>query len=88
MSIGLPAIATTYGGNPYMITEGVNGYLVPEKDAHAMAEAILKVMYDRENFEKLKIGARKMYEEKFTAAVMTRQLEKLYKEAVNRRKKK
>ena len=88
MSIGLPAIATTYGGNPYMITEGVNGYLVPEKDAHAMAEAILKVMDDREDFEKLKIGARKMYEEKFTAAVMTRQLEKLYEEAVNRRKKK
>ena len=88
MSIALPAIATTYGGNPYMITEGVNGYLVPEKDAHAMAEAILKVMDDREDFEKLKIGARKMYEEKFTAAVMTRQLEKLYEEAVNRRKKK
>ena len=88
MSIGLPAIATTYGGNPYMITEGVNGYLVPEKDGHAMAEAIVKVMEDREGFEKLKIGARKMYEEKFTAAVMTRQLEKLYEDAVKRRKKK
>ena len=37
MSLYVPAVATTYGGNPYMITEGVNGLLVPEKDSPAMA---------------------------------------------------
>ncbi len=88
MSIGLPAIATTYGGNPYMITDGVNGYLVPEKDSHAMAEAIVSLIRSPEKMEDLKKGARRMYEEKFTAAVMTRQLEALYESAVTRRKTK
>lgn len=88
MSIGLPAIATTYGGNPYMITDGVNGYLVPEKDSHAMAEAIVSLIRSPGKMEDLKKGARRMYEEKFTAAVMTRQLEALYESAVTRRKKK
>lgn len=84
MSVNIPAIATTYGGNPYMITEGVNGYLVPEKDSDAMAKAILRLIHAPDEMKKLQIGARRMYEEKFTAAAMTRQLEALYKTAVLR----
>ena len=78
MSLKVPAIATTFGGNPYMITEGVNGLLVPMKDSHAMAEAILKLVSDRELLKKLGEGARSEYEKKFTASAMTRQLEAIY----------
>lgn len=78
MSLGVPAIATTYGGNPYMITSGVNGYLVPEKDAAAMAERIISLIDDRDELAELSRGALEMYEKKFTAAAMTRQLEALY----------
>ncbi len=78
MSLSVPAIATTYGGNPYMITEGINGYLVPEKDPAAMAEKILLLIGDSEALGRLSVGARKMYEKKFTASAMTRQLEDLY----------
>ncbi len=85
MSLSLPAVATTYGGNPYMITEGVNGLLVPEKDAEAMAKAILQLIEDPEQRTRMQKGARQMYEEKFTAAVMTRQLEALYEKAVAER---
>ncbi len=84
MSLSLPAIATTYGGNPYMITDGVNGLLVPERDSHAMAESILCLIRDPELRSILSRGARQMYEEKFTAAEMTRQLESLYEKAVAR----
>ncbi len=78
MSLKVPAVATTFGGNPYMITDGVNGLLVPEKDSHAMAEAIVKLVEDRELLRRLGDGARDQYEKKFTAAAMTRQLEKIY----------
>ncbi len=89
MSLHVPAIATTFGGNPYMITEGVNGLLVPKKDSHAMAEAILKLMGDRELLQKLGEGARSEYEKKFTASAMTRQLEEIYdREAARIMKKK
>ncbi|MBR5313602.1 MAG: glycosyltransferase [Clostridia bacterium] len=84
MSLHVPAIATTYGGNPYMITEGVNGLLVPEKDSAAMADAIRKIMLDPALRARLSEGARKMYEQKFTAAAMTRQLEALYRTSVAR----
>lgn len=84
MSLHVPAVATTYGGNPYMITEGVNGLLVPEKDSPAMAAAIRKIIDDPTLRQKLSAGAREMYEKKFTASAMTRQLEELYKKSVGR----
>jgi len=84
MSLSVPAIATTYGGNPYMITDGVNGFLVPERDSLAMAEKILLLIRDQELLESLSQGARKMYELKFTAAAMTRQLEELYIRSVEK----
>lgn len=78
MSLSVPAVATTYGGNPYMITDGVNGLLVPMKDSAAMADAICRIIADPQLQKRLSAGARRMYEEKFTAAQMTRQLEALY----------
>ena len=77
-------MATTYGGNPYMITEGVNGLLVPEKDAPAMADAVLRIMDDPELLKRLSDGARRLYREKFTARAMTEQLEALYEAAYAR----
>ncbi len=86
MSLSVPAIATTYGGNPYMITDGVNGFLVPERDSLAMAEKILLLIEDRELLDTLSKGAREMYELKFTASAMTRQLEDLYEKSVAKNK--
>lgn len=81
MSLSIPAIATTYGGNPYMITEGVNGLLVPERDPGALADAILSLIRDHGTLAKFSEGARAMYEEKFTARGMTQQLEALYEQS-------
>lgn len=87
-SLSVPAVASTYGGNPYMVTDGVNGFLVPERDPQALAEKILLLHDDGELLAELSRGAREMYEKKFTAAVMTRQLETLYEKAVERSKSK
>ena len=83
-SLSVPAIASTYGGNPYMVTDGVNGYLVPERDPESLAEKMTLLIEDRDLLSKLSAGAREMYEKKFTASVMTRQLEDLYIKSVNR----
>ncbi len=84
MSVGVPAIATDFGGNPYMITDGVNGLLVPKKNSHEMAEAIVRLVGDRELLERLSDGAREQYRLKFTAEAMTRSLEKIYDEEAAR----
>ena len=83
-SLGVPAVASDYGGNPYMVTNAVNGFIVPQRDPDAMAEKINLLIEDRPLLATLSAGAREMYEKKFTAAVMTRQLEELYEKAVQR----
>ena len=78
MSAGVPAVATTYGGNPCMIEDGKNGLLVPEKDPGAMAAAILSLIDDPERLADLSAAARRVYAEKFTARAMAEQLEAMY----------
>ena len=78
MSLGVPCIATTFGGNPYMVTDGKNGFLVPERDPAAIAEKICALIDDPALRQKLSSGALAAYAEKFTASAMTRQLEDMY----------
>lgn len=87
MSLSRPIVATVYGGNPYMVEDGVNGYLVPIKDAPALAEAILRVRSNPAEYESLCCGAYIRYTERFTAAAMTRQMEELYTAACSQTKK-
>ena len=78
MSLSKPAIATVFGGNPYMITEGENGFLVPIKDAPALAKEILRIKNDKELYNNLCRGANDNYHKKFTAKAMTDKLSKIY----------
>jgi len=81
MSLGVPAVVSDFGGNPYMVTDGVNGFVVPQRDPAALAEKIAAVCTDPALHKQLSAGAREAYEQKFTAAVMTRQMEELYRRA-------
>jgi len=77
-SVGKPAIATNGGGNPYMVTDGENGLIVPIRDSHSTAAAMEKIMQDKDLYSKMSQAAYEHYCEKFTAEVMTKQLEYIY----------
>ena len=83
-SLAKPAVATDVGGNSYMVTDGVNGYVVPKRDSHAMAEAIIKIARDAELYGRLSEGAKAEYEAKFTSAAMVRTLEEIYEKEAAR----
>jgi glycosyltransferase involved in cell wall biosynthesis len=60
MSQGLPVIATPVGCAPMLIENGVNGYIVPARDGHALADAAVALLSDgvaREHMGRLARGA-------------------------------
>lgn len=44
MAMGLPVISTNVGGIAFMIEDTINGFLVPQNDANAMAEKIIELI--------------------------------------------
>jgi len=77
MSLSLPIVATSYGGNGAMVKDGQNGILVPPNDPRALADA-LSIMTD----EKLRLRFGKtsyeIYASSFSAAAMAQSNEALY----------
>jgi glycosyltransferase involved in cell wall biosynthesis len=80
MSLGVPAVVTDFGGNPYVIRDGENGIVVPTRDARALADAILKLYTDRELYARMSQNAERIYNESFTAERMTRDTERVYRQ--------
>jgi glycosyltransferase involved in cell wall biosynthesis len=46
MAAARPIVATTAGGIPEIVEDGVNGLLVPPRDHHALSEAIVRALKD------------------------------------------
>lgn len=65
MFAGMPCISTTIAGVPEMITPGVDGLLVPPKDATALAGAMEQFLTDARLAEQLRSNALRSAHEKF-----------------------
>ena len=46
IAVGAPAVASAVGGNPEVITDGVEGLLVPPGDPTALAAAVRRILDD------------------------------------------
>jgi glycosyltransferase involved in cell wall biosynthesis len=46
MAMGTPVIASEVGGLAYVVRDGYNGFLVPRRDAEALAGRILSLLHD------------------------------------------
>ena len=79
MSLGIPAAVSRVGGNPYVIEDGVNGVLFPEKDGEAIARAILRCKNDESLYRTMAANCTKIFEQRFTGEVMARQIESIYR---------
>lgn len=64
MAMGMPIVATDCpcGGNRTLITDGVDGLLVPILEEEPMARAVCRLIEDRELAERLGANARKITE--------------------------
>ncbi len=80
MSLAKPAIATDYGGNAQIIENGKNGYIIPQKSASNLAEAISKLLADPARRLEMSKVAYSKYICRLTGKIMTGKVEKLYLE--------
>ena len=81
MATGLPVVATTHGGIPEAVENGVSGYLVPERDAQALARALEQLAADPARYRRMGAAASKAVAEKFEQQRQAKVLETLYAEA-------
>lgn len=79
MSLGIPAVVSDFGGNPYVILQGENGLVVPKKDPEALAVAIRRLKEDRALYGRLSQGAQQIYQQRFTSDAMARGIEAVYR---------
>lgn len=80
LACGVPVIGTPVTAIPEAVRDGVNGYVVPEGDAVALADAIEKVMRDRELLERLRAAARPSVVESFDERRTIERLSQLFQE--------
>ena len=86
MSLGIPAIASDFGGNTYMVKEGINGFIFPQNSPDVLAEKIFLLAFDKSLHSKMSEHAKQRYEEELNSKNMTVNTEKLYFELFSKHK--
>lgn len=82
MAAGLPVVATTVTGNPEIVDHGVNGLLVEPEDAHALAEALARLLQDETLRQQMGLAARGKVEQCFDVRHNVTQLRRWFEETV------
>jgi len=78
MACRLPVVATNVGGNPEVVVDGETGILVSPKEPEKMAEAIVRILSDKDMAKRMGEAGRKRVEEKFSLEKMVKEYEELY----------
>jgi len=77
MACGVPTISTEISGIPELVEDGVNGVLVPQRDAQALASAMKRLLEDMDFAARLGEASRKRVCEEFDTEPNARLLRQL-----------
>lgn len=77
-SMGLTAVISDYGGNPWLVTDGDNGLMFPTRDSKKMAECMARVMDEPDTLKKLSVRAKEVFHERFTGEIFAKNIETVY----------
>jgi glycosyltransferase involved in cell wall biosynthesis len=78
MEAARPIVATTVGGVPDLIDDGVHGLLVPPADPEALGAALRRMLDDREAAQAMGERARERRRREFNIDLTVRRFESLY----------
>ena len=82
---GVPVVATAVGGNPEVVTDGVDGYLVPPGNPEALAARLLDMLADEDRRREMGQRGRQRVLEHFTVSVQEAAYRRVYDEVVGSR---
>lgn len=80
LALSRPVVASNVGGIPEMITDGVNGLLVPPHDADALAAAIIRLLTDHPFADTLGRAGHDMVHDRFCIDLMVEAVQAIYEE--------
>jgi glycosyltransferase involved in cell wall biosynthesis len=78
MACGKPIVATRAGGIPEVVVDGETGFLVPPRDHHAMADAIVRLLQDPALRERMGAAGLTRVRKRFTSEVMVSNTVRVY----------
>jgi glycosyltransferase involved in cell wall biosynthesis len=85
MASGCPVIGSNVGGIPDIITDGENGFLVPEQNPGAMADKIIQIFSDANLREKFRENAYERIGESFTWDKIGKCFSEVYSETLDQK---
>jgi glycosyltransferase involved in cell wall biosynthesis len=85
MAAGLPVVASSVGGVPEVVHDGVTGHMTPPGDAAALAERLRNLVAHAERRVQMGSAARQRVREHFSEELMVSRIEALYRQVVDRR---
>ena len=84
MSCGVPVIATSTGGIPELVEDGVTGFLLRPGDVDGMARAALEVLTNPERHAAFRTAARQRAVSHYETSLVLPQYEAFYQEILGR----
>jgi len=85
MASGLPVAAADVGTSRDLITHRESGLLVPARNARSLADAIVKIHFDKNLAARLAAGGRESVLEKYSAEAMARRIIGVYEFRAHRK---
>jgi glycosyltransferase involved in cell wall biosynthesis len=80
-----PVVVTSAGSIPEIVDDGITGFIVPPKDVNALAEAIIKLLKDRELRRKMGENAYKKLKKDLSWDNIAEKTIQVYKETIGER---
>lgn len=83
MAMGMPVISTLHGGIPELVEDGKSGFLVPERDADAIAQKLNYLIEHPEIWAEMGKAGRSRVEEKYDMNKLNDELVEIYQKVAN-----
>jgi len=85
MGLCKPVIVSDNSGNPEVVENGVNGYLVSPGSAEELCESVVELCMHPALLEKMGMAGRRILEEKFSIPKMLNAYDETYTELINQK---